>query len=148
MKEMRVRVRRITEDLNALLKELSTSQGVNVGELIEEILTVEVMQDFKASVDAMRHLLWVYIEAASRASDGSHDINLAVQSLRLQRATEMLKGLREGGVPISTQYPEGRTFVAQVQAVVEYYSNPNSAGRKPDAEGDRPLSAGKDLPRA
>src|SRR5437763_408680 len=147
MKEMRVRVRRITEDLNALLRELSTSQGVNVGELIEEILTVEVMQDFKASVDAMRHLLWVYIEAASRASDGAHDINLAVQSLRLQRATEMLKGLREGGVPISTQYPEGRTFVTQVQAVVEYYSNPNSAGRKPDAEGDRPLSAGKDLPR-
>ena len=138
MKEMRVRVRRITEDLNALLRELSTSQGVDVGELIEEILTVEVMQDFKASVDAMRHLLWVYIEAASRASDGSRDINLAVQSLRLQRATEILKGLREGGVPISTQYPEGRTFVAQVQAVVEYYSNPNSAGRKPDAEGDRP----------
>ena len=138
MKEMRVRVRRITEDLNALLKELSTSQGVNVGELIEEILTVEVMQDFKASVDAMRHLLWVYIEAASRASEGVHDINLAVQSLRLQRATEMLRGLREGGVPISTQYPEGRTFVAQVQAVVEYYSNQSSAGRKPDAEDDRP----------
>ena len=121
MKEMRARVRRITEDLNVLLKELSNAQGSNAGELIEEILTVEVMRDFKASVDAMRHLLWVYIEAAARASEGGRDFNLAVQNLRLQRATEMLKSLREGGVPISTLLPEGRTFVEQVEAVMQYY---------------------------
>lgn len=122
MNEIGSNITRVTEDLNGLLRKLSTARGPEVARLIEQALTLEVMRDFKQAVDAMRHLLWIYIEAASRATSG--DINHSIHGLRLQRATEILRGLREGGVPISRQLPEGRSFIEQVEALVNYYSQP------------------------
>lgn len=120
MTELSGNITRVTEDLNGLLKKLSNSRGPDAARLIEQILTLEMMRDFKLAVDAMRHLLWMYIEAASRATSG--DINDSIHGLRLQRATQMLRGLREGGMPISRQLPEGRSFIEQVEALVSYYS--------------------------
>lgn len=120
MTELSGNITRVTEDLNGLLKRLSNSRGPDAARLIEQILTLEMMRDFKLAVDAMRHLLWIYIEAASRATAG--DINDSIHGLRLQRATQMLRGLREGGMPISRQLPEGRSFIEQVEALVSYYS--------------------------
>jgi predicted DNA-binding protein len=120
MNEMGSNIARVTEDLNGLLKKLSNAKGSEAADLIEQILTIEVMRDFKLAVDAMRHLLWIYIEAASRATSG--DINDSIHGLRLQRATEILRSLREGGIPISRQLPEGRSFIEQVEALVNYYS--------------------------
>jgi predicted DNA-binding protein len=120
MSEMSANIRRVTEDLNNLLKRLSGAEGPEAAKLIEQALTLQVMQDFKLAVDAMRHLLWIYIEAASRATVG--DINDSIHGLRLQRATEILRGLREGGIPISRRLPEGRSFIEQVEALVNYYS--------------------------
>ncbi len=122
MTEMSANISRVTEDLNGLLKKLSSAKGPEAAKLLEQSLTLQVMQDFKLAVDAMRHLLWIYIEAASRATSG--DINDSIHGLRLQRATEILRGLREGGVPISRQLPEGRSFIEQVEALVNYYSKP------------------------
>lgn len=122
MNEIGSNITRVTEDLNGLLRKLSTARGPEVARLIEQALTLEVMRDFKQAVDAMRHLLWIYIEAASRATSG--DINHSIHCLRLQRATEILRSLREGGVPISRQLPEGRSFIEQVEALVNYYSQP------------------------
>jgi predicted DNA-binding protein len=113
-------VSRVTEDLNGLLKKLSHAKGPEVAQVIEQAITLDVMRDFKLAVDAMRHLLWIYIEAASRATSG--DINDTIHGLRLQRATEILRSLREGGIPISRQMPEGRSFIEQVEALVNYYS--------------------------
>lgn len=120
MSEMSANIGRVTEDLNDLLKRLSGAEGEEAAKLLEQALTLEVMQDFKLAVDAMRHLLWIYIEAASRATVG--DVNDTIHGLRLQRATEILRGLREGGIPISRQLPEGRSFIEQVEALVNYYS--------------------------
>ena len=120
MTELSGNITRVTEDLNGLLKRLSNSRGPDAARLIEQILTLEMMRDFKLAVDAMRHLLWIYIEAAARATAG--DINDSIHGLRLQRATQMLRGLREGGMPISRQLPEGRSFIEQVEALVSYYS--------------------------
>jgi predicted DNA-binding protein len=127
MTEMSSNISRVTEDLNGLLKKLSNAKGEEVAKLIEQVLTLEVMRDFKLAVDAMRHLLWIYIEAASRATSG--DINDTIHGLRLQRATEILRSLREGGIPISRQLPEGRSFIEQVEALVSYYSQQENPAR-------------------
>lgn len=132
MNEIAANITRVTEDLNGLLKRLSGTQGPETAKLLEQLLTLEVMQDFKQAVDVMRHLLWIYIEAASRATSGN--INDSIHGLRLQRATEILRSLREGGVPISRQAAEGRSFIEQVEALVSYYSEPENPGtrhRKP-----------------
>ena len=131
MTELSANITRVTEDLNALLKRLFNARGPEAAKLLEQILTLEMMRDFKLAVDAMRHLLWIYIEAASRATSG--DINDAIHGLRLQRATEMLRDLREGGMPISRQLPEARSFIEQVEALVSYYTqqdNQQRAGSK------------------
>lgn len=120
MTDMSSNISRVTEDLNGLLKKLSHSQGSDFATLLEQALTLEVMRDFKLAVDAMRHLLWIYIEAASRATSG--DINDTIHGLRLQRATDILRNLREGGIPISREMPQGRSFLEQVEALVAYYS--------------------------
>lgn len=134
MNEMGSNITRVTEDLNGLLRRLSSAKGPEVAKLIEQVLTLEVMRDFKQAVDAMRHLLWIYIEAASRATSG--DINDSIHGLRLQRATEILRSLREGGIPISRQLPEGRSFIEQVEALVSYYSQAETpAPERPKAEG-------------
>jgi predicted DNA-binding protein len=127
MTELSSNISRVTEDLNGLLKKLSNARGPDAARMIEEILTLEVMRDFKLAVDAMRHLLWIYIEAASRATSG--DINDSIHGLRLQRATEILRSLRESGFPISRQLPESRSFIEQVEALVSYYSEQESATR-------------------
>lgn len=124
MTDMSSNISRVTEDLNGLLKRLSHAKGAEVAQLIEQAITLDVMRDFKLAVDAMRHLLWIYIEAASRATAG--DINDTIHGLRLQRATEILRSLREGGIPISRQLPEGRSFIEQVEALVSYYSQQES----------------------
>ena len=66
MNSIRERMRRITHELNGMREELTTLERSGVRELIEEMLTVEVTRDFKTSVDAVRHLLWVYIEAVAQ----------------------------------------------------------------------------------
>jgi hypothetical protein len=111
---------RVAKDLNDLLKRLSDSRGPDTAQLIEQTVTLEVMNNFKRAVDAMRHLLWIYVEAASRAASG--DINNSVHGERLQQATEVLRGLREDGVPIRRQLSEGSSFVEQVEALLTYYS--------------------------
>lgn len=126
MTQMSSNISRVTEDLNGLLKKLSNAKGAEAAKLLEQVLTIQVMQDFKLAVDAMRHLLWIYIEAASRATSGN--INDSIHGLRLQRATEILRGLREGGVPISRQQPEGRSFIEQIEALVDYYSEQEEPG--------------------
>jgi hypothetical protein len=111
---------RVARDLNDLLRKLTDSRGSDAALLIEETVTLEVMDNFKRAVDAMRHLLWIYVEAASQASSG--DLNNSVHGQRLQQATEVLRGLREDGIPIRRQLTEGSSFVEQVEALLTYYS--------------------------
>lgn len=111
---------RVAQDLNDLLTKLTDSPGSNAANLIEQTLTLDVMGNFKLAVDAMRHLLWIYVEAASRATSG--DLDHSIHGQRLRRATEVLRGLREDGVPIRRQLAEGSSFVEQVEALLTYYS--------------------------
>ncbi len=115
MNDLRATIQRITEDLNTLLRELSSADDRRARELVEQMLTSEVLTDFKISVDAMRHLLWIYIEAASQTTRPA----TIIQSARLQKAVDMLRALHSSPVP--EQFSGTETFFEHVQHVVDNY---------------------------
>jgi hypothetical protein len=115
MKEMRARVRRITRDLNGLSQELSAIREEHAFELVEDVLTPEVIKGFKSSVDAMRRLLWLYIEAASRNT--SRQNSHLEPNQALEGAVAALRSLRDGvSPPLSAA---GGTFIEKVEAIVD-----------------------------
>lgn len=112
MTDMRNRVRRFTRELNVLLKEMAAVREEHACELVNEVLTEETMSQFKSSVDAMRRLLWLYIDAAARNSPHPR------QAAGLKRATEMLRTLHHGSSP-SPAKPLPGSFIEKVEAIVE-----------------------------
>jgi hypothetical protein len=119
------RIRRITSDLNVLEMELEWSKIAEAsaeeqGRWLDEILSMELVGDFKAAVDKMRHLLWCYIESVA-TRNGSCNIDYSLQTHRLQRVTEMLQLLRSDGTPELSSLPAAKPFFEQVSAVVETY---------------------------
>lgn len=124
MDDICARIRRITSDLNSLEMELEWSKIENASaeeqsRLLDEILSMELVGEFKAAVDKMRHLLWCYIESVSRT--GRYSVDYGLQTHRLQRVTEMLQLLRSGGTPELASLPAAKPFFEQVSAVVEAY---------------------------
>lgn len=104
MQEMCNRVCRITQDLNTLLRELEAAP-------VEEILTPEVIKAFKSSVDAMRRLLWVYIETSGSASGHS-------RNQTLHGVVDPLKSMREIAFP-ANRISAGDSFIEKMEAIVE-----------------------------
>lgn len=113
MTDIRNRVRRITRELNGLLKEMATVREEHACELVDEVLTEETVKQFKSSVDAMRRLLWLYIDAAARKGSHSHQ-----QAANLKRATEALRSLHHGDTPFPAKSFTG-SFIEKVEAIVE-----------------------------
>lgn len=111
MKEIRSRVCRITQDLNVLLPELAAVREQDARELVEEVLTPEIIKALKSSVDAMRRLLWFYIEAASRQT------NPRQHNLALEGVVDALRSMRESGTVSSTS--ASGSFIEKVEAIVE-----------------------------
>lgn len=122
MSEISSDICQLTQHLNALLKKLTGAGTINAAQLIDETLTLEVLTDFKRSTDAMRHLLWTYIQAASYATSG--DLNDPIHGPRLRRATEVLQGLREAVVP--KRLLETIPFGDHVEALAAYYAQGRS----------------------
>lgn len=114
-------VRRLTQDLNALVKSLSPGEEADSAAVIEAILAPEVLQNFKQAVDSMRRLLWTYILAASQAASG--DINHSIHGPRLQRATEALRDLRQERMPLFELPPEEGSLMEQVEALLTRYDS-------------------------
>ena len=126
MNNLRATVQRITEDLNVLMRQLSAADDAHAREFVEQMLTTELLADFKGSVDAMRHLIWIYVEAVSNS--GGPDI---VQSARLRRAVDMLRALHTEAVPEQLDRPE--TFFEHVQSVVDGYDEKQFLEKTRDA---------------
>lgn len=122
MKEMRSRVRRITQDLNGLLEDLAAVREPNARKLMEQVLTPEIIQGFKASVDSMQRLLWAYLEAASYQT--SHQNATPQQSLTLNDVLDALKSL-PGTAPSLSRGASG-SFIEKVEAIVERKIPPRS----------------------
>lgn len=126
MNNLRATVQRITDDLNVLMRQLSAADDAHAREFVEQMLTTELLADFKGSVDAMRHLIWIYVEAVSN-SNGTD----MVQSPRLRRAVDMLRALHADEVPEQLQRPE--TFFEHVQSVVDRYDEGQILEKERDA---------------
>jgi len=75
---------------------------------------IELLNSFKASVDHMRHVLWAYLEAMSTTGD----VDRTLHHYRLQRATEMLRQLREHG-PLHPETPQATSFLREIQAIAD-----------------------------
>ncbi len=114
MNDVRATIQRITEDLNLLMRQLSAADDAHAREFVDHMLSSEVLADFKSSVDAMRHLIWIYVEALSNSGGSA-----IVQSARLRRAVDMLRALHPDETPEQLAAPE--TFFEHVQNVVDGY---------------------------
>lgn len=115
MTELRATVRQLTRDLNVLVEQLSRTTTET--QQAAEALPPEIMRDFQASLDAIRHILWSRSQAAHHGD--AREFQYAMRSLRLQRAIDLLRTLREEGTP-------GSSLVEQVNAVVDSYANKRS----------------------
>ena len=140
MSSLAGRIRRVTKDLHVLQEEMGWAliQDESRAEqhrLLEELLSFDLINQFKSSIDHMRHFLWCFIESAM--GPRSAGVDYLVQSRRLRQVTEMLRVLREQGGPGVGQLPEAATFLEQVNAVVEGYY----AATEADAEGRPPGEA-------
>ena len=103
------KVQTVAKELDQIRDEL---YGQGTGK--PEPLDLQLLNSFKTSVDHMRHLLWAYIEAmTNRAS-----IDTTIQQYRLQRATEMLRQLRQHG-PVEPTDTQSRNFLHEVEAIAD-----------------------------
>jgi hypothetical protein len=111
MKEIRSRIRRTTCELNGLLEQLAAIQEKDAQELVVSVLTPEIVQEFKSSIDAMRRVLWVYMQAsAGHASVFKSD-------LKSQGLVQTLRSARRSGSP-GLGSAQG-SFIEKVEAIVD-----------------------------
>jgi hypothetical protein len=126
MENIRATVQRITDDLNVLMRQLSATDDAHAREFVEQMVNSEILADFKGSVDAMRHLMWIYVEAVAKNGGTG-----AMQSQRLRRAVDMLRALHTGPIPEHLSGPE--TFFEHVQSVMDGYEPVPELAEKRDA---------------
>jgi hypothetical protein len=140
MNDIMQRIQRVTNDLKAVETELNrllaTKNGDRAFSEVLDSFDIETVKGLKAAVDNMRQLLWSYIEALTQHTS---DPQMTIHTLRLERATEMLRVLEAplGSEDIThlADTPQGATFFSEVGriaslAVDRYYpqnDDPDSA---------------------
>lgn len=144
MPTISARIRRVTADLQAIQKELSSasaSQSQETHKVIDELLSdLSVVNEFKAAVDHMRLLLWSYIESASRP--GKQNPNFLLQTVRMQRVTEMLRVLKPSVDEVTMPAtPEAQSFFEVIQSIANSaMDHHQSAAEKPESRNAAPTS--------
>jgi hypothetical protein len=128
-------MKRVTDDLRVIqeeLQRLASESGDHEqhSKIVDQLLDMEMISEFKLAVDNVRQYLWAYIELTTQRSGGNVDYTL--QSFRLQRITEMLKVLREHGDELPN-LPEARTFFEEITKITNttvdsYYAQAAGAG--------------------
>src|SRR5579872_2064255 len=113
VEDTQARVLQMTTDLRSLVRELSFLCG-SQRQGAEEILTFEIMENFKSSVDAMRQLLWRYVESTFGAS-GSR---MEMREPRLRRAAQILVSLSQPGAPTPFPAPAKLSFFEHIELIV------------------------------
>ncbi len=118
MDELIAKVQRVATELDEVRDALRHEEGAGAP------IDLELLNSFKASVDHMRHVLWAYIEAMTT----SGDVDRTLQQYRIQRATEMLRQLREQG-PLEATTPQASNFLREVQAIADGALERHGRGR-------------------
>ena len=134
-------IRRITNDLQTIESEMSriAKLGVSTPEgatMIDELLTEDLVHEFKAAVDHMRHFLWSYIEAVAEGK--GNDMNTALVMYRMRRVTEMLRVLEEPFKNLGSGLPqrvETRNFIDEVTRIATLAVAKTREPDSPDPRG-------------
>lgn len=114
-------IRRMTEDLRALQKAMQGDQRKPVNsvheDLLEEMISAQLVEEFKSAIDQTRHFLWCYIEDfAARHDTGS--AHVGKRSDRLQCVSEMLRTLSQRAAPMNSKLAETMSFFERIDSVV------------------------------
>lgn len=119
MPDLTTRIRRVTEDLQAIQDDLgaaSKTHGSAEREaMLRELASSDMLHEFKAAVDHMRHLLWSYIESVQR----DEKIERTLERVRMRRVTEMLRILEPDVSEKKMEHatPEFDSFFDAVQKI-------------------------------
>jgi hypothetical protein len=118
MDDVNRRIELVTAELRKLEHELMWTAVDDADSeklrLLDGANSTRLVTEFKLAVDGMRRFLWAYIEAADRYRGAG--MNYALQTARLQRATEMLHSLhQELG---DSERQEARELLEQVAELV------------------------------
>lgn len=120
MQEVVERMRRVSEDLREIrkrLEELCDSETPD-HKVIDEVLQLDLIRDFKTSIDQIRLFLWNYFQAAVDRCQADPDDTL--QEFRLRRATEMLRSLQdEITMPTTPAQLEVRSLFERLQTLAD-----------------------------
>jgi hypothetical protein len=122
METVSVRIRRITDDLKVLQEDLYRAafdrpEDGSLEQIVDEVLDFKLVADLKSTVDYMRHLLWAYIEVSAKSD--SSKIDQALQASRMNRATEMLRLLRNRFGERQSIDPKDASFIEQMSSMVD-----------------------------
>jgi hypothetical protein len=119
MREISQQMERLTQELRDLRLQLqrANSQTPGPGEhsrVASQVFGATLVSDLTDVVTQLTHFLWRYIDSATGSTTGA---DFALQSKRLEAATEMLRRLRCASSPMPAENPAA--FVARVTRVVD-----------------------------
>jgi molecular chaperone GrpE (heat shock protein) len=113
--DITARIRRVTEDLQALqaeLDEATRKASAQRHAAVDELVEGDLLDDLKNAVDNVRHFLWSYIEATT---ENPADLRSAMQGYRMQRVTEMLRLLK--AEPQLAQSQQAHSFLEELNNI-------------------------------
>jgi len=132
MSDLRHTIKRVTKDLEYIQEELNNAARSSASapirdRVMEEMMDVNMIQNFKSAVDNMRYLLWSYIEASANKDKTIGD---ALTSIRMQRVTDMLKVLKPDVEEARRQNsPVAQTFLEMVTDIAQTAVDRHGPGR-------------------
>lgn len=135
-----LRIQRVTAELKAVEAELNrlllTKSSDRAFSEVLDSFDLETVKGLKAAVDNMRQLLWSYIEALT--GEHTSDPQLAIHTLRLERATEMLRvleaPLESAELARLTYTPQGASFLSEVGRIASLTVDRYYPGREQDKD--------------
>jgi hypothetical protein len=140
MNDIMPRIQRVTDDLKAIEMELNrllvTKTSDRAFAEVLDSFDLGTVKGLKAAVDNMRQLLWSYIEALS--GEHTSDPQFVIHTLRLERATEMLRVL-EGPLESESMSelahsPQGHSFFSEVGRIARLTVDRYYPDREPDED--------------
>ena len=118
------RVRRALEDLTGIRQSLLSMSEQAGGEALssDQSLDLELAGELKSMVDALRRLLWAYIEALS-AKSGRDPLEV-LSWYKMELAVEMLRSVRPRSVSEIAPTSELQQLINSALVIASQYSTP------------------------
>jgi 3-methyladenine DNA glycosylase Tag len=132
MRDLSHQIDRLTGELRSLRLQLEWSSFRHSSHkeqerILHTLLNAGLVEHLRTVIDQFSHFLWCYVESA--AANSGPDVDLALQSKRLEKVTDMLRLLRHS----SARTPDQLEFFARVTGTVDRHleqrEKPRALGR-------------------